>query len=65
MFFSSHKIHICYGYIYLHLVDFDGKLVGKYTSLMDPMGNNKYPAFKLSTGLCFVSLILLYSSRLC
>ena len=25
-------------YIHLHLVDFYGKLVGRYTSPMDPMG---------------------------
>ena len=25
-------------YIYIFVVDFDGKLVGKYTSPMDPMG---------------------------
>ena len=32
--FQSHTIHVWY--IYLHLVDFYGKLVGKYTSHMDP-----------------------------
>ena len=32
----SHRIHVWH--IYLHLVDFYGKLVGKYTSHMDPMG---------------------------
>ena len=26
-------------YIYLHLVDFYGKYIGKYTSPMDPMGS--------------------------
>ena len=33
---TTHSIHV--PYIYLHLVDFYGKLVGKYTSTMDPMG---------------------------
>ena len=33
---STHRIHVWY--IYLHLVDIYGKIVGKYTSLMDPMG---------------------------
>ena len=32
----THTIHVWY--IYLHLVDFYGKLVGKYTSHMDSMG---------------------------
>ena len=32
----SHRIHAWY--IYLHLVDFDGFHVGKYTRPMDPMG---------------------------
>ena len=32
----THSIHVWY--IYLHLVDFYGKLVGKYTSRVDPMG---------------------------
>ena len=27
--------------MYLHLVDFDGKLVGKYISPMDPLGGTK------------------------
>ena len=27
--------------MYLHLVDVYGKLVGEYTSPMDPMGNTK------------------------
>ena len=33
----SHRIHVWY--IYLHLVDFYGKYIGKYTSPMDPMGS--------------------------
>ena len=32
----SHRIHVWY--IYLHMVDFYGFHVGKYTSPMDPMG---------------------------
>ena len=32
----NHRIHGTI--VYLHLVDFYGKLVGKYTSPMDPMG---------------------------
>ena len=34
--FISHRIHVWY--ISLHLVDFYGFHVGKYTSPMDPMG---------------------------
>ena len=33
---QSHRIHVWY--IYLHLIDFYGKVVGKYTNPMDPMG---------------------------
>ena len=36
--YFSHTIHVWY--IYLHLVDFYGKLAGKYTSPMDAMGFN-------------------------
>ena len=32
----AHRIHVWY--IYLHLVDFYGFHVGKYTRPMDPMG---------------------------
>ena len=35
----SHRINVCYKNIYLHFVDFYGKLVGKYiVRPMDPMG---------------------------
>ena len=40
----THRIHVWY--ICLHLVDFYGKLVGKYISPMDPVG---YP-FQLGIG---------------
>ena len=35
---KSMTIMIPIGYIYLHLLDFHGKCIGKYTSPMDPMG---------------------------
>ena len=38
MIHKSLPIGSMYEYISLHLVDSYGQLVGKYTSLMDPMG---------------------------
>ena len=47
----THHIHVWY--VYLHLVDFYGFHVGKYTSPMDPMGyrttNFKHPYTHLSS----------------
>ena len=39
----THRIHVWY--IYLHLVDFYGKLAGKYTSPMDPSWDTVYQTY--------------------
>ena len=38
--FITQTIHVWY--MYLHLVDFYGKCIGKYTNPMDPMGHVSY-----------------------